>query len=299
MTKRFWLIVLISSEGSLECPAAKYLAGWSHGKETLREGVYDIMKGSYYINCALNQGETVREHNDFPEMTAPNVWPPETILPGFRQTFEELCSHIIRTAILVARACDRYAEANIEGYEKGCLESVIQQSQLIKARLLHYFPIVESSLSEGTEFGAEDVWCTAHVDHGCLTGLTSALYVDEAAHPPQVSRDSSNTVPLLPSLSCPPDSDTGLYVKSRNSELVKVAIPPDCLGFQTGEALELMTKGHFKAVPHLVKSGKLGAGEIARNTLAVFTQPNLEVVLDKERGLTFGAFSKMVTERFG
>ena len=38
---------------------------------------------------------------------------------------------------------------------------------------------------------------------------------------------------------------------------------------------------------------------VARNTLAVFTQPNLEEVVDKEKGITFGEFSRMVGERHG
>jgi hypothetical protein len=37
----------------LECPEAKWLVGWSCGKETLKDGRYDIFKGSYYINCAF------------------------------------------------------------------------------------------------------------------------------------------------------------------------------------------------------------------------------------------------------
>jgi hypothetical protein len=30
-------------------------------------------------------------------------------------------------------------------------------------------------------------------------------------------------------------------------------IPKDCLAFQTGEALQLITRGKFMAVPHFVK----------------------------------------------
>ena len=240
----------------------------------------------------------MQKHDDFPEMTAPNVWPSEKLLPGFRATFEELCNLVIDTAVFVARACDRFAEENIVGYEKGCLERVIKGSQLNKARMLHYFPLLKDMETMSPQKETENIWCTTHVDHGCLTGLTSALYIDEAANPPLVPRDCTSSLPALPTLSASPDPDTGLYIRSRTSELVKVSIPPDCLGFQTGEALELMTKGKFKAVPHLVKSGRPGAGKVARNTLAVFTQPNLNEVVDTESGLTFGAFSRIVAERF-
>lgn len=38
---------------------------------------------------------------------------------------------------------------------------------------------------------------------------------------------------------------------------------------------------------------------VARNTLAVFTQPELEDVVDGEKGTTFGDFSREVVGRFG
>jgi hypothetical protein len=64
----------------------------------------------------------------FPEYTAPNVWPSKELLPGFEETFRELCTLIIDIAALVARACDKYAEANIDGYQKGYLEHVAKSA---------------------------------------------------------------------------------------------------------------------------------------------------------------------------
>ena len=61
-------------------------------------------------------------------------------------------------------------------------------------------------------------------------------------------------------------------------------IPKDCLAFQTGDALQLITRGAFKAVPHYVRGPAPNkAGKIARNTLAVFTQPNLWEKVDDDR----------------
>ena len=258
-----------------------------------------MQKGSYYVNCAFYQDDSIKEHHDFPEMTTPNVWPPEEILPGFRSTFEELANLIIRTAVLVARACDRFGEASIVNYEKGCLEKAIQGSRVTKARMLHYFPITEQRPLQNSSTDDDDNWCSTHIDHGCLTGLTSALYIDEDANSPILPKNKPRRLLPLTALPSAPDPVTGLYIKSRTSKLVKVSIPSDCLAFQTGEALEIMTKGRFKAVPHLVRAGKPGSGKVARNTLAVFTQPNLVDVIDSERGLTFGEFSKIVAERFG
>ena len=72
--------------------------------------------------------------------------------------------------MLVARACDKYAEAKIEGYQKGFLEHLVKTSVSTKARLLHYFPSPESQQSGGasdTSSGDEDDWCATHLDHGC------------------------------------------------------------------------------------------------------------------------------------
>ncbi|KAF3894806.1 PcbC [Trichophyton interdigitale] len=278
---------------SLTSAESKYLVGWSCGKETLRSGHYDTLKGSYYINCAFYQNPDLQnapanEFPDFPQYTAANIWPPAEKLPNFRPSLTELCTLIIDTAALVARACDRYALANIEGYKKGYLEHVVKTSLTTKARLLHYFPAPETDVN-GKETEDDD-WCATHLDHGCLTGLTSAMFVDEAENEPKQSADLTP----LPELPTSPDPKAGLYIRSRTGEVVKVNIPKDCIAFQTGEALELITQGKFKAVPHFVKGAKTG-GKIARNTLAVFTQPNLSE--EVTAGKTFADFAREVVER--
>lgn len=300
------------------------MIGWSHGRETLKSGAYDTLKGSYYVNCSFYQDFEVDNTNGsslpiVPGYTEPNKWPRESLLPGFRQTFEELCTLIIDTAILVARACDRYAVAYIEDYEPGYLEHIVKTSTTTKARLLHYFPpeaskvltsMDEASLTTDCPQGTQettassldsDSWCTTHVDHGCLTGLTSALYIDESVNPPYLPKieDKKVFAPSMPFLPFPPSTSTGLYVFSRTSTISKVTIPSDCLAFQTGESLELITGGRFRAVPHFVSVGDRNDGKrIARNTLAVFTQPGLEVVIKKESGTTFGEFCQEVAGRF-
>ncbi len=325
----YWLLIYTHRPpDALTIPSSNYLVGWSHGKESLKSGAYDTLKGSYYVNCAFYQDHTLQsapdlDFPDFPEYTASNVWPSEESLPGFRQTFEELCTLIIDTAVLVARACDRYATVNVEGYKEGYLEHVVKTSMTTKARLLHYFP---PELSSHTVFSpkmpstpqvpeeeTDDSWCATHIDHGCLTGLTSALYVDEPQHSPNPycasnSSPSDPKIHLPPLPSCPnsPSQETGLYIHSRLNKITKVSIPSSCLAFQTGEALELITGRMFRAVPHFVRMGRgvdgsFDKGRVARNTLAVFTQPNLgEVVgLRKGKEFTFGEFCREVVGRFG
>ncbi|BCR84252.1 uncharacterized protein ACHE_11654S [Aspergillus chevalieri] len=277
---------------SLTSPAAKYLVGWSRGKETLRSGHFDTLKGSYYINCAFYQNPTLQSApaDGFPdasEYTTDNIWPAAERLPRFRESVEELCRTIIDTAALVARACDRYAMAEIEGYQGGYLERVVRTSLTTKARLLHYYPSNDTNSGDETKDSEanDDDWCATHLDHGCLTGLTSAMFLDETLPPP------------LTELITSPDPRAGLYIRSRTDQIVKVNIPKDCLAFQTGEALQSITRGKFRAVPHFVKGARGEEGRIARNTLAVFTQPNLGEVVEVDSGKVFGEFAREVVER--
>lgn len=290
----------------LENPAANYLTGWSLGKETLKNGQVDTHKGSYYANCAfyvnaaLECAESTPQFStdNFPEYLSPNIWPSESVLPGFRETFEDLCRMIIDTAVLVARACDTYAESRIEGYTPGYLEHVVRTSSTTKARLLHYYPSPPAPPAEAESHVVDDDWCATHLDHGCLTGLTSAMFVDETAVRQLINAPATTETHLapLPELSSSPDPEAGLYIRSRSGETVQVKIPRDCIAFQTGEALERITKGKFRAVPHFVKGNKraVGEGAIARNTLAVFTQPNLAELVDAEAGVNFGDYARGV-----
>ena len=278
----------------------------------MKSSSYDTLKGSYYVNCAFYKDPSLQNapaegFPGFSEYTHPNIWPSESILPGFRETFEELCTLIIDIAVLVARACDRYAAVHIKDYPSGYLEHVVTSSLTTKARLLHYFPSTlppaTSSSSNETPDEEEDSWCATHLDHGCLTGLTSALFVNEnfagSLTPFTMPFPSPPTLPSFPPFRSPPDPSAGLYIHSRTGNTIKVNIPEDCLAFQTGEALEVITKGKFRAVPHFVKAPKssLDGDKVARNTLAVFTQPNLGDIIDREKGIIFRDFARDVVDR--
>lgn len=277
----------------------------------------DTLKGSFYANCAFYVDPTLacarptKQFNadNFPEYLSPNIWPTDETLPGFKATFEQLCRLIIDVAVLVARACDKFAKKEIAGYPEGYLERVVSTSTTTKARLLHYFP-EEPTTSASVAVAAgelaaersqdEDDWCATHLDHGCLTGLTSAMFIDEAkASPVAVVSQGTSTLPPLPELAASPDPAAGLYIKSRTGETVQVKIPRDCIAFQTGEALERITSGKFKAVPHFVRGARaaLSGGKVARNTLAVFTQPNLGDEIDMEQHITFGEFARGIVAK--
>ncbi len=219
-----------------------------------------------------------------------------------------MCRLIIDTAILVAKVCDRYAEKEIPEYVPRYLEHVVKTSTTTKARLLHYFPVeLQPAVEEKKEGKDDDDWCATHLDHGCLTGLTSAMFINETRQIPAIPVSYGyrpKYLPTLEELDSSPDPTAGLYIKSRSGETIQIMIPRDCIAFQTGEALERITKGKFKAVPHFVRGvrpgvadGENAGGRIARNTLAIFTQPNLGEVVDLEQGVTFGEFARGIVEK--
>lgn len=284
----------------------------------------DTLKGSFYANCAfyidpkLSYATPTGEYNEgnFPEYLSPNIWPDEAVLPGMQASVEDLCRLIIDVAVLVAGACDKFAEKEIPGYPAAYLQRMVSSSMTTKARLLHYFPepstAADSSSSVEKASGEtdEDDWCATHLDHGCLTGLTSAMFVDESTCDPAVPKFEPTvpeTLQPLDELAASPDPAAGLYIKSRTGETVQVKIPRDCIAFQTGEALERITGGKFKAVPHFVRGARAknfssdgGVGsdrKIARNTLAVFTQPNLNEEVDRDQHITFAEFARGIVAK--
>lgn len=262
----------------LELPESTWLTGWSRGREILSSsGLPDFNKGSYYVNCAFHQDSTlegpdrkmVESFAEFKSYTTPNVWPKNVEgLETFEQDTKELCSLIIEVAEKVARNCDTML-STLDLGRKHTMEKMISTSMCTKARLLHYYA------KKGNE-PVEDDWCGEHVDHSCITGLTSAQYRDER-HGTTLEN---------------PDSNAGLFIRDRHNNITKVDIPADCLAFQTGSALEEMSRGKFKSVPHLVRGTNMEG--ITRTTLAVFCQPDLlEMVNDTEN---FAQFAKRIVD---
>jgi isopenicillin N synthase-like dioxygenase len=81
--------------------------------------------------------------------------------------------------------------------------------------------------------------CGWHNDHGSLTGLASAMYLDSDG------KEVQDT-----------DPTSGLYVLSRGGELVRVAMPSDVLAFQIGETAQIHSGGLLQATPHAVRGSR-------------------------------------------
>jgi len=69
-----------------------------------------------------------------------------------------------------------------------------------------------------------------------IVGLTPAMFVRETG----VELDPLQ-FRILDELDSPPDPDAGLYIRTRSGRIIKVAIPKNCLAFQTGEGIGFST----------------------------------------------------------
>ena len=123
----------------------------------------------------------------------------------------------------MARNLDRYLKSRISDYQDGTLQNVLRNSRKMTGRLLHYFPVDE-------EVDTSDMkWCGWHNDHGTLTGLCSAMYLDE---------DYNEVDPATLE-----DETSGLFAMNRNHEEVRIRIPRDSLAFQIGESAQIHSGG--------------------------------------------------------
>jgi hypothetical protein len=109
-----------------------------------------------------------------------------------------------------------------------------------------------------------------HNDHGSLTGLTSAMFLNEEGE------EFLNT-----------DPNSGLYVRNRRSELIKISIPKDCIAFQIGESAQINSGGVLQATPHAVRgSNASNMKGISREAFAVFMEPNWDFPMSVPLGIS-------------
>lgn len=166
-------------------------------------------------------------------------------------------------------------KSQCDGYKDFKLFDIISSSKCCKARLLHYYSKdsadaqgppgeeqaapapIDAAANEDSEDDSFSDWCGWHNDHGSLTGLVPAMYIDAAG------REIPN-----------PDPEAGLYIRSRNGQLVRAVMPPggSSLAFQIGETAQIHSGGLLQATPHAVRGAE--APGVTRETFAVFMEPN-------------------------
>lgn len=195
-----------------------------------------------------------------PAFFAPNIWPKDSI-PELESIFKETGKLVHQIGIMIAKCCDSYVSSRVSfvqcdfcesrmllnynyfdrfllikcpGYKPHKLEDILRHSKCCKARLLHYFAVEGASIhnkkNDDTDFSN---WCGWHNDHGSITGLLPALYID-----------SNGKI-----VECP-DLQAGLYIKSRNGRLAHARLPENALAFQIGETTQVHTGGLLQATPH-------------------------------------------------
>merc|ERR1712232_1364987 len=130
--------------------------------------------------------------------------------------FKECASVQTKIGHLICQQLDAYLERLTSDlpkerqHPKGKLTKMFKHDIQYKGRLLHYFPLEE-------KFNKNlDSLCGWHLDHGSITILLAALYLD------------------LNGKVVPTPKDCGLYVRAINGELVKCDVPEDCFLVQLG-----------------------------------------------------------------
>lgn len=199
----------------------------------------------------------------------PNLWPEKSI-PEMRGAFRQLGGLLVDEGVLVARACDAFVEAAGVG-EFQRLEEVVRNSRVAMGRLLWYFPLSPEEAGAaadkaGFEGAVEGSWCGWHNDHGSLTGLCSAMFLDQEGKEVTVT-----------------DPNAGLYARSRDGTVYRVSLPPNAMAFQIGETAQIHSGGVLQATPHAVRAAS--SANVGRAQLAVFMEPEWDGALRQPSGI--------------
>eukprot|EP00262_Sarcandra_glabra_P008339 TRINITY_DN21786_c0_g1_i1.p1 TRINITY_DN21786_c0_g1~~TRINITY_DN21786_c0_g1_i1.p1 ORF type:complete len:397 (-),score=53.37 TRINITY_DN21786_c0_g1_i1:449-1516(-) len=276
----------------LEDPDSRYSFGWSHGKEMIETGKLDVMKGSFYANPIVDTPTTDASLlRRYPSYCRPNIWPSKA-LPELEIAFKALGKLMLDVGLMLAYHCDRYVSKGIALSEDEGLMQILLRSRCHKGRLLYYFPRQLGDCSKDDENMSS--WCGWHTDYGSLTGLTHGMFMRDAVQ-----------------ISCP-DSASGLYIKTRADQIVKVVFGDDEIAYQVGETAEILGRGRLCATPHCVQPPKgEKAFDVQRTTFALFMQPDWDEVLHFPREfhlheefvppegvLTFGEYSEMLLNKY-
>jgi isopenicillin N synthase-like dioxygenase len=221
----------------LERPDIFYNIWWSRGKEKLK-GTYDFSKGSFYI-----------ESTDIDDDS--NVWPTNEV-PELKKTFYDVLNLVNSCAMHLVDGIDVYLKSRLVNYKNDMLKMIAKK----KSRLLYYYPTDNSINGEEGGVPQIDDWCGWHFDHGVLTALISAMYFKNGK--------------VI-------DHDSGLTIRDRLGQDHQVTLPKNSIAFQIGEALQILSGGHFIATPHCVTPS--ADKSVTRCTMAVFMDCPYDTVL--------------------
>lgn len=252
-----------------------------NGSHAIDSNMEELLSWDESFQCIETDDELRALAKSNPAFFAPNVWP-SSHLPDLEAAFFEVGQLVHEVGTLVAKCCDSYVSSRCPGYEPK-LAKIVCHSKCCKARLLHYFACTDSVHDDNNKTSTGDTqfsnWCGWHNDHGSLTGLLPAMYLDS----------NGNIVDC-------PDPEAGLYIKSRNGAIVHAKIPNNALAFQVGETMQIHTGGCLQATPHAVRGCK--GGGISRETFAVFMEPEYHSSMQLPNGRTLEHTQCIEAERY-
>lgn len=253
--------------------ASMYNAGWSHGKEKLKDDKPDFSKGSFYFNPIVDVPGSEEERKLYPTSFPVNKWPDEELIPKFKELGKTLGLIMKDVVVSLANHIDHFVKEQCKEYN-ACIGTEMKNTQKVKGRLLYYFP------QEGNKGGTDrsdhdeyDSWIGWHNDSGFLTALAGDLYVDH------------DTGEIIPTDEVDPRA--GLYIQDRNGCIKHIQIPNDCMAVQIGECLQIVTGGYVVATPHCVR----GADTIgSRDNGAIDDHTAVEKMTRKVARISFPCF---------
>ncbi|CAK9089100.1 unnamed protein product [Durusdinium trenchii] len=211
-----------------------------------------------------------------PTFYTPNLWPDKD-LPQLRSLARQCAPRLVELGRLLAAAVDWRCSQVLPGYRPGTLRELIAPAEKCnhKCRLIcyHDFDTPEQCAA------SKGMWAPPHKDTGLLTVLVPGIFLDSSGK----------------QMACP-DPEVGLYVRNRKGKTIQIQKPDgvgECLFFQVGEALQIVSGGLYHATEHCVRGPPSHGRGYERATLAVFLQPHSH----EELRLPDGVSMKEVADR--
>lgn len=208
-----------------------------------------------------------------PTFYTPNLWPDQD-LPQLKTRARQAAPFLVDVGQRLAAAVDERFRHMVQGYQAGTLEALVRKSSECnhKCRLICY----HEYRSQEQRAKCKGMWAPPHKDTGLLTALVPGIFLD------------ASNGERLP---CCPDPEVGLYVRDRNGAIAQIVVPAavaggECLFFQVGEALQIVSGGYYHATEHCVRGPPAPGKGYERASLAVFFQPHAHEELVLPRGIS-------------
>lgn len=215
-----------------------------------------------------------------PTFYTPNKWP--EALPDLKTKARLAAPFVVATGRKLALAVDERLSRLVPGYREGTLSSLAREGPESnhKCRLLLYHDFDTKEALQASK----GMWAPPHKDTCLLTGLVPPVFFDRVTHE---------------QVDCP-EPAVGLYVRDGRGAVCRV-IPPqglgECLLFQVGEALQIISGGAYHATEHCVRAPPKPQAGFVRTTLAVFMQPHAHEDLMLPEGLAPQDVAKLVQDK--